>query len=161
MSVCVSTTLDRVMLFFSHINNIRNACEQQHYSQNCWLDFFMRWWTVGRIWQIQLLFLCFLCVRIKIDQFLCVFCWVINHTLSVSCKQTNHSRSWFDLLYNWPPNSDLILNKSLLQLIYFLSLTQFKNGPQNCCIQMKMHRLQLHLNGSNTFGTMEICSWYG
>ena len=28
--------------------------------------------------------------------------------------------SWFDLLYNWPPNSELLLNNSLLELIYFL-----------------------------------------
>ena len=33
---------------------------------------------------------------------------------------TRAPRSWFDLLYNWPPNSDLLLNKSLLELIYFL-----------------------------------------
>ena len=30
-------------------------------------------------------------------------------------------RSWFDLLYNWPPNSELLLNKSLLELIFFLN----------------------------------------
>ena len=29
--------------------------------------------------------------------------------------------SLFDLLYNWPPNSELLLNKSLLELIYFLN----------------------------------------
>ena len=35
-------------------------------------------------------------------------------------------RSWFDLLYSWPPNSDLLLNKSLLKLIYFFSRRHFK-----------------------------------
>ena len=29
-------------------------------------------------------------------------------------------RSWFDLLYNWHPNSELLYNNSLLELIYFL-----------------------------------------
>ena len=29
-------------------------------------------------------------------------------------KQTGAARSWFDLLYNWPPNSELLLNNSLL-----------------------------------------------
>ena len=33
----------------------------------------------------------------------------------------NSARSWFDLLYNWPPNSELLLNNSLLELIYFLN----------------------------------------
>ena len=35
-------------------------------------------------------------------------------------KITRAARSWFDLLYNWPPNSELLLNKSLLELIFFL-----------------------------------------
>ena len=60
--------------------------KQQRYSQNCWWDFFMRWWKVGRIWRIRLLFCCFLCVRIKIGQFLCMICWAINHSLCISCK---------------------------------------------------------------------------
>ena len=30
------------------------------------------------------------------------------------------ARSWFYLLYNWPPNNELLLNNSLLELIYFL-----------------------------------------
>ena len=41
-----------------------------------------------------------------------------THILPVLVKA---SRSWFDLLYNWPPNSELLLNNSLLELIYFLS----------------------------------------
>ena len=61
-------------------------------------------------------------IPFKHIQLLCVICWVINHSLSVSCKKIN-PRSWFDLLYNWPPNSDLLLNKSLLELIYFLIKT--------------------------------------
>ena len=84
----------------------------------------MRWWKVERIWRIQLLFRRFLCVKIEIDQLLCVICWVINHSLSTSCKFMNHSRSelliWYTLQLTH--NSDLSLNKSLLELIYFLSL---------------------------------------
>ena len=41
-----------------------------------------------------------------------------NNSLSVSCAKINHTaaRSWFDLLYNWPPNSELLHNNSLLEL---------------------------------------------
>ena len=53
----------------------------------------IRWRKGGRIWRVQLLFHCFLCVRIETDQLLCVICWVINHSLSVSCKKINHSCS--------------------------------------------------------------------
>ena len=55
--------------------------------------FFIWWRKVGRIWRIQLLFCRCVCVRIEIDQLLCVICWVINHSLSVSCKKINHSHS--------------------------------------------------------------------
>ena len=91
-SIFVSTTLDCVTSF-SHVNSVRNACKRQRYSQNCWRDFFTGWREVWRIWRIQLLFRRFLCVRIEIDQLLCVICWVINHSLSISCKKINHSRS--------------------------------------------------------------------
>ena len=36
------------------------------------------------------------------------------------------SHSWYSLLYNWPPNHDLLLNNSLLELIYFLSMKNLK-----------------------------------
>ena len=51
------------------------------------------------------------------------------HCLSVNCTKINHSRcrSWFDLLYNWPPNSDLLCNNSLLELIYFLTIELKEN----------------------------------
>ena len=75
--------------------NIRNACKRQHYSQNCWRDFFIWRREVGRIWRIQLLFRRFLWN--EIDQPLYVIFWVINHSLLVSCK-INHSRS---TLMNW------------------------------------------------------------
>ena len=32
------------------------------------------------------------------------------------------SRSWFNPLYNWPPNCELLLNSSLLELIFFLKV---------------------------------------
>ena len=78
--------LRRCNVVFYRVNNVRNACKQQRYSKNCWRDCFMRWRKVGRIWSIQLRFRRFLCVRIEIDQLLCVICWVINQSLSVNCK---------------------------------------------------------------------------
>ena len=57
-------------------------------------------------------------------------CNVVLRNINVrnTCKRLRYSqniggiasRSWFDLLYNWPPNSELLLNNSLLELIYFL-----------------------------------------
>ena len=99
-SVFVAMTLDD----FYQVKNVRNACKHQGYSQNCWWHFFMRWCKDRRIWRIQLLFSCFLCVRIEIDQLLCLICWIINHSLSVSCKKINHSCSalviWSSLQLN-------------------------------------------------------------
>ena len=34
--------------------------------------------------------------------------------------------SWYSLHYNWPPNCDLLLNSSLLELIYFLNVLHFE-----------------------------------
>ena len=90
-SVFVSLTLDGVTSLFQ-VNNVKNACKRQRYSQNCWRDVFIRWRNVGRIWRIRLLFRRFLCVRIEIDHLLCVIYWMINHSLSDSCKTINHSR---------------------------------------------------------------------
>ena len=111
-------------VIFSCINNLRNACKCQCYSQNCWQDFFILWQKVGRIfWSIQLLFYCFLCVRIEIDQLLCKICKVINHSLSVSCKKIDHSCS---ALVIW---STTVYNFTLLELIYFLNKSlRWNNG---------------------------------
>ena len=102
----------------------------------------MQWRKVGRGWRIRMCFRRLLCVRIEIDQLQCVNCWVIIHCLSVSCTKihVNHSRSWVDLLYNWPPNSELLLNNSLLELIYFLnnvfktSSKRFVEAPPICSV---------------------------
>ena len=40
------------------------------------------------------------------------------------------ARSWFDLHYNWPSNSELLLNKSLPELIYFLSKYLLASMPK-------------------------------
>ena len=113
-SVFFSTTSDGVTSFFSRQQclfvlrfygpvNPMGSCrvrsvylttrKRQRYIQNCWRDFFIWWRKVGRIGRIQLLFRRFLCVRIEIDQLLCVICWVINQGLSGSCKKINHSIS--------------------------------------------------------------------
>ena len=34
-------------------------------------------------------------------------------------------RLWFDLLYNWPPNIELLLNNSRLELIYVFIIASF------------------------------------
>ena len=92
---------------------------------------FFKWWRkVGRNLRLQLLFFVTFHVSIQLDQLLCVICWEINHSLSVVSRYiTRAPRSWFDLLYNWSPNSDLLLNKSLLELICFLNIT--KKSSQN------------------------------
>ena len=71
---------------------------------------------VRRRWSLQIWFCSFLCVRSEIDQLKHVNCWVIIHCWSVSCEFVI-----LQLLYNWPPNSELLLNNSLLELIYFLN----------------------------------------
>ena len=92
---------------------------------------FFKWWRkVGRNLRLQLLFFVTFHVSIQLDQLLCVICWEINHSLSVVSRYiTRAPRSWFDLLYNWSPNSDLLLNKSVLELICFLNIT--KKSSQN------------------------------
>ena len=87
----VSLTLNGVTSFLCVIN-VRNTCKRLRYSQTFEGISSVQWRKVWRIWRIQLLFHRFLCVRIEIDQLLCVNCWVIIHCLSVSCKQINHSR---------------------------------------------------------------------
>ena len=85
----------------------------------------VQWRKVGRHWRLQMCFRHLLCVRMEINQLQCVNCWIIIHCLSVSCtKITLVKHSWFDLLYNWPPNSELhvLHNNSLLKLTYFLTL---------------------------------------
>ena len=52
----------------------------------------VQWRKVDRGWRLQMCFHWLLCVRIEIDQLLCVNCWVIIHCLSVSCTKINHSR---------------------------------------------------------------------
>ena len=48
-------------------------------------------------------------------------CWVIKYCLEVSCKVDyimSEKLKWY-VYYNWPTNSDLLLNNSLLELSYF------------------------------------------
>ena len=51
------------------------------------------------------------------------------------------ARSWFDLLYNWPPNSEVLLNNSLLELIYFLILN---TAPKACPILIVIYISNSH-----------------
>ena len=50
------------------------------------------------------------------------------------CK-INLSRSWFGLLHKWPPNSELLLNNSLLELISFL-ITHLYKVPESSSINI-------------------------
>ena len=83
----------------------------------------VQWQKVGRSWRLRMCFRRLLRVNIEIDQLQCVNCWVIIHCLSVSCTKINHLRCALVIWshYNWPPNSELLLNNSLLELIYFLN----------------------------------------
>ena len=106
---------------FLRLKDVTITCKGMRRSLRIGGSSSVQWRKVGRSWRLRMCFRRLLCVRIEIDQLQCVNCWVIIHCLSVSCTTINHSRSWFDLLYNWPPNSELLLNNSLLELIYFLS----------------------------------------
>ena len=51
--------------------------------------------------------------------------WTVEQLImvcrSVVSRRISHFwRSWYCLLCNWPPNCDLLLNNSLLELIFFL-----------------------------------------
>ena len=46
-----------------------------------------------------------------------VYCVLESKEIS-SCMS---ARLWFDLLYNWPPNIELLLNNTMLELIYFFN----------------------------------------
>ena len=96
---------------FSRVNNVRNACKRQHTSQNCWRDFFIWWRKNGRIWRIQLLFSSY-SMCLNRNRSALVRDLLSNHSLLVSCKKLNHSRSalviWFTLQLTL--NSDLLLN---------------------------------------------------
>ena len=61
--------------------------------------------------------------RQKLASLASVNCWVIIHCLLVSCTKINHLRyaRVICFLYNQHPNSELLLNHSLLELIYFLN----------------------------------------
>ena len=69
-----------------------------------------------------------LCVRIETDQLWCVKSGVIIHCLWISCTKINHSPCalMLDLTYNWPLNSELLLNTSLLELIFFFNNARFE-----------------------------------
>ena len=118
--------LDGVTSFLS-LKDVTFTCKRKRRSLSIGWSSSVQWWKVGRSWRLRICFRRFLCVRIEIDQLQGVNCWVIVHCLSVSCTKINHLHSWFDLLYNWPPNSELLLNNSLLELIYFLNNT-FRKG---------------------------------
>ena len=88
----------RLLRFSFRVNNVRNALLSKLLAG--FLYSMTESWKNLKDTITFLPFRRFLCVRIEIDQLLCVFCWVVNHTLSVSCKK-NHWRFtlviWFAL----------------------------------------------------------------
>ena len=113
--------LDGVSSFLC-LKDVTITCKRMRRSLSIGRSSSVQWRKVGRSWRLRMCIRRLLCVRIEIGQLQCVNCWVIIHCLSVSCTKiiTRAARSWFDLLYNWTPNSELLLNNSLLELIYFL-----------------------------------------
>ena len=114
---------------FLRLKDVTITCKRMRHSLSIGGSSSLQWRKVGRSWRLRMCFRRLLYVRIEIDQLLCVNCWVIIHSLEVSCKEdqiTSAQREWFifvhltDRTTDWPPNSELLLNNSLLELIYFL-----------------------------------------
>ena len=121
-------TLHGVTSFFAHYKH--NTCKRLSYSQTfCGI----LQCNGGKLEESELLFHRFLCAKIEIDQFLCVNCRVINHGLSVSCK-----------VDNWPTNHDLLLNNSLLELIYFL-IEPHHGKTCFCLMRTAKAQISLHI----------------
>ena len=97
-----------------------------------------------------------------------------NNTLLVSnCKQINHSRFalmiWYPLLYNWPPNNELLLSNLLLELIYVLNMIlgwfKYSWGPlsfsySNIKIAYKHEHLLGHLKIPPMYGIVPFLTVY-
>ena len=116
----------RCNIVFARYKCIRHTCKHLCYFQTFGGISSVQWQKVGRIWGLQLLFHRFLCVRIQIDQLLWVNCWVIIHCLEVSNKQINHLRFMLVIWSPLPPNSELLLDNSLLELICFVIMIVIK-----------------------------------
>ena len=114
--------LDGVTSFLS-LKDVTISCKRMQRSLSIGVSSSVQWRKVERSWRLRMCFRRLLCVRIEIDQLQCVNFWLIIHCLSVSCTKINHSRCtlmiWSSLQLT--SNSELLLDNSLLELIYFLS----------------------------------------
>ena len=77
---------------FLRMKDITITCKGMRRSLRIGGSSSVQWRKVGGSWRLRMCFRRLLCVRIEIDQFQCVNCWVIIHCLSVSCTTINHSR---------------------------------------------------------------------
>ena len=77
---------------FLRLKDVTNTRKRMRRSLSIGGSSSVQWRKVGKSWRLQMCFRCLLCVRIEIDQLLCVNCCVIIHCLSVSCTKINHSR---------------------------------------------------------------------
>ena len=123
--------LDGVMSFL-RLKDVTYTCKYMRHNPTIDGTSSVQWPKVGRSWRLQMYFRRLLCVKIEIDQLYCINCWVKIHCRSVVRNWiTCAVRSWFDLFYNWPPNSELLLNSPLLELIYFLIIASFWRKIRN------------------------------
>ena len=77
---------------FLRLKDVTTTCKRMRHSLSNGGSSSVQWRKVGRSWRLRMCFHRLLCVRIEIDQFQCVNCWVIIHCLSVSWMKINQSR---------------------------------------------------------------------
>ena len=77
---------------FLRLKDVTITCKRMRRSRRIGGSSTVQWRKVGRSWRLGMCVRRILCVRIEIDQLLCVNCWVIIHCLSVSCTKIYHSR---------------------------------------------------------------------
>ena len=109
---------------YLRLKDVTIICKRMRCSLSIGGSSSVQWPKVWRCWILRMCFRRLLCVRIEIDQLQGVNCWVIIHCLSVSCTKINHSRCalviWSSLQLT--SKQELLLNNSLLELIYFLNI---------------------------------------
>ena len=77
---------------FLRLKNVTISCKRMRRSQRIGGSSSVQCRKVVRRWRLRMCFRRLLCVRIEINQLQCVNCWIIIHSLSVSCTKINHSR---------------------------------------------------------------------
>ena len=112
--------LDGVTSFLL-LKDVTNTCKYMRRSLSIGGSSSVQWRKVGRSWRLQMCFRRLLCVRIEIDP---VRELLSNNSLFVSQLYEDKSLVLraHDLIFFTTDNSKLLLNNSLLELIYFLNV---------------------------------------